>query len=64
MRKDRLLDCDVQLDLFRPAPARPTWRTLPPEATQRTKQLLVRLLQEHLAGRRDPQGEKEARHER
>jgi hypothetical protein len=60
MRKNRLLHRGVQLDLFRPAPARPTWQTLPPEVTQRARQLLARLLQEHRAGRRAPQSEKEA----
>jgi len=60
MRKDHLPRYDAQLDLFRPAPARPRWQTLPPEATQRAKQLLARLLQEHRAGRHASQSEKEA----
>ena len=34
----------VQLDLFRPLPPRPTWRTLPPAVTQRVQRLLARLL--------------------
>ncbi len=64
MRKDRLPHYDVQLDLFRPAPARPTWRTPPPEVTQRARQLLAQLLQEHRAGRPAPRSEKEASDER
>lgn len=64
MRKDRLPRYDLQLDLFRPASARPRWQTLPPEATQRVKQLLARLLEEHRAGRRAPQSEQEATDER
>ena len=64
MRKDLLPRYADQLDLFRPVPVRPTWRTLPPEATQRARQLLARLLQEHRARHRPPQSEKEASDER
>lgn len=64
MRKDRLPRYDVQLELFRTAPARPRWQTLPPEATQRAKQLLARLLAAHRAGLRAPQSEQEATDER
>lgn len=33
-----------QQDLFRPRPATPTWRSLPPEARRKTLPLLARLL--------------------
>ena len=33
-----------QLDLFRPTPQRPSWRTLPKEIQQRIVQLLARLM--------------------
>ena len=64
MHKDVLPRYADQLELFRPVPVRPTWRTLPPEAAQRTRQLLARLLQEHRARRRAPQSEQEASDER
>jgi hypothetical protein len=33
-----------QLDLFRPTPQRPSWKTLPKEIQQRIVQLLARLI--------------------
>ncbi len=47
-----------QLDLFRPVPRRPTWRTLPPAVTQRVQRLLARLLQEHRVGHPGPRSGK------
>lgn len=37
----------TQLELFRPPPARPAWRSLPPEVRSRAQELLVQLLREH-----------------
>lgn len=60
MHKYPLHHGDTQLDLFRPIPARPTWRTLPPAVTQRVRHLLARLLQERRAECLAPRGGKGA----
>lgn len=64
MRKNRRPRYDIQLELFRTSHVMPRWQTLPPEATQRAKQLLARLLEAHRAGLRAPQSEQEATDER
>jgi len=37
----------AQLDLFQAQPARPRWRTLPPEVKQQVLPLLAQLLREY-----------------
>jgi hypothetical protein len=51
--------CLVQLDLFRPRPERPAWRTLPKEIRQKTMKLLAQLLRDHHVGRLADGGGKE-----
>jgi hypothetical protein len=60
MLRNHLDHGGTQLDLFRPAPSRPTWQTLPVAVTQRVQRLLARLLQEHRTGRPEPRGGKGA----
>jgi hypothetical protein len=50
----------TQLDLYRPRPKIPTWRTLPAELKQRVIPLLAQLLRDHLAGRLEVRSGKEA----
>lgn len=47
-RRDR---CVGQLELFRPRPERPAWRTLPKEIRQKTVKLLAQPLRDHRVGR-------------
>ncbi len=41
----------IQLDIFRPQPEGPDWRTLPEGNRREAVELLARLLREHHAGR-------------
>jgi len=50
----------LQLDLFRPQPVRPPWRTLPPEVKRRVRSLLAKLLREDRLGSPLPVSGKEA----
>lgn len=60
MCQSRLRQSGAQLDLFRSALPKPTWRMLPAAVTQRVQRLLARLLQQYHVACHAPRGGKGA----